>query len=312
MTLLAPAGDEALGAHVERCVRSFASEASLPLSSTLATFLSTREIDLAGAPLANFTRTAQPVVHLPIWIAEIVRASGLVLPAGAIESAVEAAVFGYLCAQVQGDGLRGRLGPTAHWVFLAHALFARHGAALLIAADSAGAAVSALAAAAWVRHARGSARLWDPEASRAWQGEERASAAERSGPMVLPAAALLAGAGQSHRLPELEALVRSSTEAAQLIDDLLDASEDRERGRITDVVQRWGGQEGATALRRNLYLAGGFEQVLDEAHAALDAARGSAAALGTERGIAYFQEAIGRVEALRARHLETLGRAIFG
>ena len=136
-------------------------------------------------------------------------------------------------------------------------------------------------------------------------------ASARCGPLVLPAAALFVRAGREQQLPALEALVYNSTDSAQLYDDLLDASDDLERGRQTYVVRSMGGQHGAETLRRSLYLRGGFHAVLQEALAALDAAREKAEELGMRDASDAFVVDAQRMEDSGRRLIEALEANLF-
>ncbi|WP_437980264.1 hypothetical protein [Sorangium sp. So ce117] len=309
MRSLIDGGDADLAAHVGQSVRSFRSSVGPVLGAAFEAFSAGRGLDFEKAPLANFTRTAQPVVHLPVWAALAARASGGAVPEGAAAAAVDAATFGYLCAQIQDDGIEGRLGPPGPWVLLAHALFAEHHAAMGRAAGPAGEILWSRYAERWTRYARGAALLGEPALAR---DVERDCARDRSGPLVLPAAVLLARSGQADRLEELEELVRFSTEAAQLFDDLRDARDDLAHGRMTYVVRRWGGDEGEKAMLARIYLEGGFDQVLDEALAALCRAERAAAALGMDTGAAFFRGSAASMEAARRRYIEALEEMISG
>jgi hypothetical protein len=303
-----PARSEtALGDHVRKTIATFRALLAAPLVAVLDAFAARRSLDFEAAPLANFTRTAQPVVHLPVWTARSIRAGGASLPEGALESAVDAAVFGYLCAQVQDDGLEERLGSAAAWTLLGHALFARHHAALVLAAGV-NPEFWARYSERWLNYAGAMAAF---AGSGPEPGTERTTAALRSAPLALPAAALLVSAGRPALLAPLEELVRNSTDAAQLFDDLLDASEDLRHGRSTYVVRAMGGEQGADTLRRRLYLEGGFDTVLNEALAALKKATDAAAALGMAHAKAGFEADAERLLAERGRYLEVLEMTIF-
>ena len=300
--------DAALAAHARGALAAFHAALASPLGATLDAFTARRGLDFDRAPLENFTRTAQPVVHLPVWTARALVASGVTLPRGALEGAVDAALFGYLCAQVQDDGLEGRLGAPSGWALLAHAAFARHHAALVAAAGPSPAFWTGYAE-RWLGYADAVATFAAKDGP--VRGTERVTATARSRPLVLPAAALLAGAGRAQWLEPLEQLVRGSTAAAQLYDDLLDAAEDLQHGRMTSVVREMGGEHGVDTLRRRLYLEGGFDSVLDQALTALASARDAANDLGMSDAAAAFATDAETMAGARRRYLDALEKHIF-
>ncbi|XXY46119.1 hypothetical protein WME91_39560 [Sorangium sp. So ce269] len=300
--------EAALGAHVREAVERFCRAVAPGLRAGLDAFFFTRNLDIRAHPLRNFTRAAQPVVHLPIWTARVLVARGVALPGGALEAAVDAAVFGYLCAQVEDDGLEGRLGQPALWVLLAHALFAWHQSALVSAAGANPVFWSRYSD-LWLRYAGAASVLGGAGPD---LGTERASALDRAGPLVLPAGALLMRTGDVDLLSTLEELVQNSTDAAQLFDDLIDASTDLQHGRKTYVVRAMAGEQGEEVLRRRLYLEGGFEAVIDEALAALQKAEDAASALGMTDALRSFGDDKARIKASRHEFLTVLEKAIFG
>jgi hypothetical protein len=308
MSALLDPGEAPLAAHVREAIAGFRRAVAPGLRAALDAFLSARDLDIEADPLRNFTRTAQPVVHLPVWTARAVVARGAELPGGSLEAAVDAAVFGYLCAQVEDDGLEDRSGPPARWVLLSHALLVRHQAALVSAAGAAPAFWSRYTD-RWLRYAGAASALAGAGPER---GAERAAARDRACPLLLPAAALLTRTGQVDLLGRLEDMVQGSTDAAQLFDDLLDAPEDLRRARSTYVVRTMGGEQGAEALRRRLYLEGGFDAVLDEALAALAKALDAAAAIDMTDAVQSFAADAARMDAARRELLDALERSIFG
>lgn len=300
--------DAALAAHVRAAVQAFRGALGTPLCATLDAFAAERDLDFDAAPLRNFTRTAQPVAHLPVWTARALLARGKgLLPEGALEGALDAALFGYLCAQVQDDGLEGRLGPPAAWTLLAHAAFARHQAALVAAAGT--------SPSFWLRYSERWLGYAGAVATFAGDGpapgSERLAARERSRPLVLPAAALLVAAGEASLVEPLETLIQGSTDAAQLYDDLFDAPEDLRQGRATYVVRAMDGARGLDTLRRRLYLEGGFDRVLGQALDGLARARDAAAELGMTHAVAAFAADAETMAGARRRYLDALESLIF-
>ena len=303
----AAVSDAALAAHVRTALGAFREALGSPLRATLDAFSAKRHLDFEGTPLQNFTRTAQPVAHLPVWTAQALLARGKTLPDSALDGAVDAALFGYLCAQIQDDGLEGRLGTPAGWTLLAHAAFARHQAAL-VAAAGASESFWTRYSERWLGYAAAVVTFANDGPA---PGAERLTAQARSRPLVLPAAALCVTAGDAPLVESLEKLVRSSTDAAQLYDDLFDAPEDLRQGRTTYVVREMDGAQGLDSLRRRLYLEGGFDRVLDQALAALASARAAAAELGMTRAVTAFAADAETMADARRRYLDALETLLF-
>ncbi|HVE85061.1 MAG TPA: hypothetical protein VND93_19555 [Myxococcales bacterium] len=304
--------ERALRAQVPREIRAFRARLEPTLAAALDARLAALGVQGEADALHSFTRVAQPVVHLPLWVAEAAAARGRPPAPAAIEAAVAAAVLGYLCAQVQDAVIDGEEAAPGRAMLLAHALFAAHGAALDRAAGPSP-ELSRLREEKWMAYAGAlavearSSRGEAPMDEAAFDGILR-----RSHPLVLPGAALLAAAGLWELVAPLEELVAWSTRAAQLFDDLVDAVDDLRAGRFTWVVRRLGGERGERALVRRLYLEGGFDEIAGEALSALASAEAAAGALGMRAGGAALAGDGRRIQEARAGVAKALARQIFG
>jgi hypothetical protein len=297
MTGLQTQLDERVAAHLH----AFRSSLGPLLGAELEAFERRAGLDLDANPALHFSRVAQPVARLPLWVAEVADARGRPIPEPVVWAAVEAAVMGYLYAQVQDEIVDGPGGVPPAAMLLGHALFTRHQAALVPVA--AGRPVFwRLYEAKWLAY--GEALALERAVNRGDGDVDRACFERilgRSHPLVIPGAALLAHADLWELCPSLERLVQHSTMAAQLFDDAIDAPADLADGNRTWVVRRLGGAQGADALRRNLYAGGGLDEIVDEALAELRRAQEVAAALG--------MTAAERAFTLDARHMEDTCRA---
>jgi len=264
----------------------------------------------AQAPLKNFTRIAQPVAHLPLWVAEAVHKTKREITDEALGAAVEAAILGYLCVQGQ-DDLIDSDGVQANALLLAHALFCRHQTALLpLVTGHPG--FWRMFEEKWLAY---SEALAFKGAAQRRPGYMDAAAFQqvlrRSQPLVIPGAAVLVHLDRWDLFPALERLVRHSTTAAQLFDDLVDAQHDLLHGNHTWVVNRLGGGEGPATLGRRLYVEGGYETVIEEALRELAAAREVATHLGMESARLALERDAERMSAMRNRIVDTLARLLF-
>jgi hypothetical protein len=264
-----------------------------------------------GALLAHLSRVAQPVAWLPIWVAEALADDGTPPGAAAALDAAEASMFGYLYARavdavVDGDGL-----APVDAQLLADALFARHQVALAGVAP-AGAPFWPLFQRRWL--AAGEALLLERALARGGgvdaAGFERVL--DRSRPLLLPGAALLARCGRWGWLTQLSALVDHSTRAAQLFDDLLDVQEDLAAGNCTWVARRFGGAEDPAGVGYRLIVEGGFDAVVAEVRGELSSAAALAGGLGMARGQAALLEAGERAERTRQETLDRVFAQLFG
>lgn len=215
---------------------------------------------------------ALPVLDLPAWVAAACGRAGRPLPEPVVQDVVEAAAAGYLHVRVQDDLLDEGEGGVADALLLAEALFVRHQVLLVGAAGGAPAFWGEFAR-LWLAY--GEAMLLEHALHRSG-GVPAATAFERvldrSRPLALPGLAILARAGLPERGADLAALVSHLVRAHQLYTDLLDVEKDLRHGNPTWLVRRFSGDGGAAALRRRLFLEGGFDEVVAEVEADHDAA----------------------------------------
>lgn len=262
--------DETIEAWVKECLFSINST----LTPTLKTRLE-RHLDKKGQKngvLFNFTRAAQPVAHLPIWVAESMTQMGKPPLEKNVKNAVWSAISGYLYAQIQ-DGIVDSDSVTdPEGMILANQLFLHHQHCLFpaLAYDN---AFRTRWFSLWQGY--GKALSLERHLSRGngvetWGNFQ--DVLKRSHPMLIPGASLLALGDQMDHMRDLEVIISLTTLAAQLADDAVDALTDLKEGNFTWVVCTHGGHKGTHELIQNLYLGGGFEQVIAEASTYLEQA----------------------------------------
>jgi hypothetical protein len=274
-----------LGPRLERLRSSF----SPPLAGLLDLLLQrhgwTGDWDRLLHPLG------QPVVQLPYWNAEIV-SSGQVsgMATSMLDDLAEAAVVGYLHVRVHDDLIDEGGWPVEEALLLSETLLIRH--------------VSLLA-----RQVGASQRFWSYFEQKGWDycdamllerrllhpsstyGEaEFDSVLRRSVALVIPGAVVLDVADRWDLVGPLEKLVWHVVRSGQLVDDLIDAADDLERGNYTWVVRRLGGSEGRRALLDRLGLGGGFDEIVGDTFRDLDAATAAATRLEAHSAESWLEE----------------------
>jgi hypothetical protein len=239
---------------------------------------------------------ALPVLDLPAWTAAACARAGRPLSDESVHDAVLAAAAGYLHVRVQDDLLDEGEGAAAPAMLLAEALLLGHQDRLRRVV---GASAPFWAAADRLWLAYGEAMLLE-HAHFAGDGVPDAAAFERvldrSRPLVLPPLAVLDAAGRAERAADLHALVDHLVRAHQLYTDLLDVEKDLRHGNRTWLVRRFAPSGEPAALRRRLYLEGGFDEVVAEVAAGHQAAAEHARALDLPE--------VERFLARRAAHME--------
>jgi hypothetical protein len=267
-------------------------------------------LELRGAGAAAYFDhpLALPVLELPSWAADLARSRGVEVPSAAVESAVAAAAFGYLHVRVEDDLLDEGTGEGPETLLLSHALFSAHLAELGRAAPPGSRAFWDLVSATWRGYAEAMAlerRL--QSGLDEWTEERFERVLDRTMPLALPPAALLAAAGLEVDLPALLDLARHVARAHQLHVDLVDVEKDAANGNRTWIGQRLGATAGQDALRRRLFAGGGLDALAGEVFAGLAAARERATSLGLD-GLAAW---ISRREALVEWMLRDVFRTFF-
>ncbi len=229
---------------------------------------------------------AQPVLQLPRWV----DASGE--PAGeeVVSGAVEAAAMGYLHVRVQDDFMDEGVGEPAEVMVLSDGLFGRH-TALLARIVGWREGFWGLFESLWAGYGEGA--LLERELFARGEGYDEvafAGVVQRSYPLMLPGAAVLARQGRWDQIGELRGFVEALVAAHQRFHDLVDAEKDLDLGNATYIVQRFGGGGGRETLRRRLFLEGGFDVVVGEVLADLERARDRAWAMGMDDAVAFVDE----------------------
>ena len=106
---------------------------------------------------------------------------------------------------------------------------------------------------------------------------------ERSAPLVLPSAAMLWAVGLERDVPALETLSGHLRLAAQMLEDLIDASEDARRGHGTWFLALLGVPAGSELSFSRILSNGAFERSLADINRELRAAMVLADQLDLER-----------------------------
>jgi hypothetical protein len=195
-----------------------------------------------------------------------------------------AALFGYLCVRVHDDLIDDGEGEPGDALLLAHRLFLEHhGLLVRHVADHR----------YWLLHHE----RWDAyvtamaeerelgRGDRTWDDDAFARVLDRSRPLVLPGAAVLALQGRWDAVRDLRDLVDALVTAHQRFDDLVDVTADRAAGRATRATVAF-----------NLSFV---DAELDRAGAELDRAESAARALGADPAIPWIQGRRARMEAWR-------------
>lgn len=229
---------------------------------------------------------AQPVLQLPGWVDH----SGEPVGEDVVAATVEAAAMGYLHVRVQDDFMDEGVGEAAAVMVLSDGLFGRHQALLAqIAGDHA--EFWGLFEELWAGYGEGSLLERELFARGSGYDEEAFGAVvRRSFPLMLPGAAVLVRQGRWDEIAQLRGFVEALVAAHQRFHDLVEAEKDEDLGNATFVVQRFGRGEGRGALRRRLFLEGGFDVVVGEVLGDLGRARDRAWAMGMDAAVAFVDD----------------------
>lgn len=237
---------------------------------------------------AYFCPLSLPVAELPVWAGELARRQRKTLAPRFVLSAVESGMAGYLHARANDVLIDAAATPACQPLAVANAAWAWHvRAAAAIAGDRAG--FWPYFEKHWQAH---SAAMLVQQALR--EGELRAdgrsfrAVLERSVPLVVPTAALLWAAGLQRYVAEFEALSAHLRFAAQMIDDIFDASEDASRGHATWFLARVGSPRGPTISYREMLINGALDRSLADINREFRAAIDLAEGLKLERASRYI------------------------
>ena len=249
---------------------------------------------------------ALPVLQLPAWVGQG--------PASAaperVRAAVASAAAGYLGVRILDDLLdEGIDAGPATWM-LAQALLARHHAlAGSVALDCP--AWHALSAQRWGAFAEAMAHEATLPSDQPVDAARFSTLLQRSGPLVLPPAALLMPVAPA-LLPALCALVDDLAHSHQLFTDAIDAEKDLRNGNRSQVLDRMGARNGPEEVRRRLYLEGGLDQVFAEATGLLESARAHARTLGLAPALPWLDRRLRTMEEVRQQAFAALFRVLIG
>jgi hypothetical protein len=252
-----------------------------------------------GGPHRNVL--GHPLFELPIWVDNAV--AGGPLSRDVILDICEASLCGYLSVRAEDDYFDGEIDDAGTTMMVAGVFRTRHQA--LMASLLSDPRFWRRFEEAWFGYA--AAMLLERRLHRASEGladEEFDRVLDRSQPLELPAAAVLALKGKWHLRPEVGAMVRHLTKATQLLDDFIDAPEDLARGNHTLMVRRLGGDEGDVVLRRNM--VAWCDRVRAEADVELDAAARIAGSLGIVEIIPWVEKRRRLTEEAARRMFEAL------
>lgn len=269
--------------------------------------LARRGIFVEGRSPDYFHPLGQPVMELPVWVAEAARRRGREVDDALVVGLAVASQVGYLHVRVLDDFFdHRREGPEASMV-LAAALLVRH-QVLLSRHVPAHPDFWRLFEERWLEYGQAmllEARLVSRDSTYEREGFE--AVLRQARPLVLSGAAILARTGLWELLEPLEHFVAGMTRSAQLYNDVSGAEDDLRDGRFTWVVRWLGGLEGPETLRRRLLFEGGLDTLVRESSEAADAAASVARELGMSGAVDFIER---RKAAMRER-VQAVYRALF-
>ena len=267
---------------------------------------------LDPTPPGYFTHPlALPTLELPRWAGALAARRGRPVAAPRLEEAAEAAAAGYLHVRLHDDFIDEGRGDPAVVMLLAEALLVHH-QALMAALLPSGSAFWGQQRATWLAYHE--AMLRERRGHRDGVDDAAAFAAVlgRSRPLALPPAAVLVHAGLDELVPDVAAIIEALARGHQLYLDLLHGERDLALGNRTWVLSRLASGGDRPALRRRL-IAGGLDEIVDEAAADLERAAAGARGLGWDELGGWIAARRGQMEATRtAVYAELFGGLLGG
>lgn len=307
MNSIPPLSPTQLADAIETDLRGLRARLGPDVAPAFDALLARRGILVEGRRSDFFHGLGQPVVQLPVWVAQVARRRGRALAPEVVSDLAVASHVGYLHVRVHDDFFDHRREEAEASLVLAAALLVHH-QVLLCRHVPAHPAFWALFEQRWLDYGQAmrlEQRLVRRESE--YSRSDYDAVLNQAQPLVLCGAAVLACAGLWELLGSLERFVRHITLSAQLYNDVSDAEQDLRDGRHTWVVRRLGGLEGAATLRRRLLLEGGLDSLIAESVSAAEAAAAAARELGMDEAVAFIEER----EALLSARVEAVYRALF-
>lgn len=242
-----------------------------------------------------------PAARLPLWVAEALARRGQPVPARLALNLSEASVLAFRRIWLAREAMvRGGLEPLL-LVALEPVLSARH-QALLSSVAGRDRGFWDRFQAAW--SASGEALIHEAALRRAGTGynlEAFQETLHRFQPLTLAPLALVRTSDWPEAGPALVALVERLAAAWQREEDLFQAEDDLAAGTPTWVHRRGGWGATMEALRRDLYLEGGFDALLDQVRGDLAEAEVQARTLDLREAAGWFRA---RLERLGERQVQ--------
>ena len=261
------------------------------------------------AGTAYFHPIAQPILLVPIWAAEAARNAGSGVAPEVVDDAVGASVLGYHAVRLQDDFVDEGRGEATEILLLSTAVLSR--AQALLARRVTSPVFWDWYSLVMTRYA--AAMAMETGLRAAPSSYDRAAfeqVLERSQPLAVPGAALLAHAQRWEVVPVLEELVRAITFSLQLSNDLRHARHDLAFGNITWVHRLLGWDEGSPDMSRRALLSG-VDMVFQETIRGLARAHRAAVLLGSEHAALWVESASAYLQGHVERVIvATLGRRV--
>lgn len=291
-----------LGAEAMRRVERHVDTRTGPLGESAAGFLQRhryRITDDGGGPHHNVL--GHPLFELPVWLAD---AATVQVDTDTLLDVCESSLCGYLSVRAEDDFFDGDWDDPGAVMMVSSFFRTRHHALLApLVPDPRFWERSATVWSAYADAMLVERSLHHPEAT--YGPEQFELVLDRSQPLEIPGDAVLVVSGRWDDSESFAAMVRHLTRATQLLDDFVDAVDDRAAGNYTWMVRRLGGLDGESALRRGMISS--WDRIQEEAGLALTQARSLAESLG----IGAMETWIDERARVVARSTERMYRTLF-